>query len=133
MIAGMRTTIACLAACLALVAAGCGGDDSSDNGAPPATQPVNTDTTPTPAQASVVDVDMREIKYIPADVTVKVGQTVRWKNSDPVAHTVTSKSAGVDSGTIDPEKSFETKFRKAGKVSYFCEIHPTQKGTVTVR
>ena len=135
MIAGMRATIACLAVCAALGVAGCGGDDSSsDEGAPPATQPVATDTTPTPAQAAVVEVDMKDIKYVPADVTAKVGQAVRWTNSDPVAHTVTAKSGSdVDSGTIDPNDTFETKFTKAGKVDYVCTIHPNQTGTVTVR
>lgn len=135
MIGAMRATIACLAVCVALGVAGCGGDDSSsDNGAPPATQPVATDTTPTPAQAAVVEVDMKDIKYVPADVTAKVGQTVRWTNSDPVAHTVTAKSGSdVDSGTIDPNDTFETKFTKPGKVDYVCAIHPNQTGTVTVR
>jgi plastocyanin len=134
MIGAMRATIGSVAACLALGFAGCGGDDSSNSGPPPATQPVATSTETTPAAANVVEVDMKDIKYVPASVTAKVGQTVRWTNSDPVAHTVTAKSGSdVDSGTIDPNDTFETKFTKAGKVDYVCAIHPNQTGTVTVR
>ena len=123
-----------LAACLALAGgtlAACGGDDEDSASPAPATTPVPTQK---PASAGVVKVDMKDIKYVPQNATVKVGQTVRWTNSDPVAHTVTAKSGStIDSGTIDPGKTYEAKFDKAGKVDYVCTIHPNQKGSVTVR
>ncbi len=126
-----RTII--VAACV-LVAGGalaaCGGDDDEDR----ATKAPVTTAAPSGAQAAdVVAVDMKDIKYVPQDATAKVGQTVRWTNSDPVAHTVTAtKGSDVDSGTIDANETFETKFDKPGKVEYVCTIHPNQTGTVTV-
>ncbi len=121
-----------VATCLLLAGAlaACGGDDDEDR----ATKAPVTTAAPSGAPAAdVVTVDMKDIKYIPRDATAKVGQTVRWTNSDPVAHTVTAKSGSdVDSGTIDANETFETKFDKPGKVDYVCTIHPNQTGTVTV-
>jgi plastocyanin len=75
-------------------------------------------------------------------VQVKVGQSVIWTNHDSVQHTVTSGSPGsgdvgkeFDSGLtklINPGQTFEKKFDKAGTFSYFCQLHPTMTGTVTV-
>jgi plastocyanin len=131
----MTKPITALAACLALaggVAAGCGGDDEESASTTPATTAGPAQTTEAPAD--VVMVDMKDIKYVPRNVTANVGQTVRWTNSDPVAHTVTAKSGSdVDSGTINPNDTFEAKFDKPGKVDYVCTIHPNQTGTVTVR
>ena len=130
----MTKPMTILAACLALAGgtlAACGGDDEDSASTAPATTPVPTQK---PAAPDVVAVDMKDIKYVPQNVTAKVGQTVRWTNSDPVAHTVTAKSGSkIDSGTIAPGKTYEAKFDKAGRVDYVCAIHPNQKGTVTVR
>jgi plastocyanin len=131
----MTKRITVLAVCLALALAACGSEEKSVDttpAAPGTTEPATTATTQS-AAGDVVEVDMKDIKYVPDNVTAKVGQTIRWKNSDPVAHTVDAESAGVESGTIDPGKTFETKFDKAGKVDYVCAIHPNQTGTVTVQ
>jgi plastocyanin len=135
-----RTTA--FAACLALAAplAACGSSNKSTSAstpAPPASTPATTPGKANPAPttgAAVVAVDIKDIKFAPATVTAKVGQVVKWTNSDPVAHTVTAKSGSdVDSGTIAPNQTFETKFKKAGRVDYVCSIHPNQTGTVIVK
>ncbi len=79
---------------------------------------------------------MKDIQYVPKDVTVKKGGTVTWTNSDTVAHTVTKESgpgAEFDSGNLDVDATFEQKFTAPGKVNYVCTIHPNQTGTVTVK
>jgi plastocyanin len=136
----MTKLLAVLTACLALslTLAACGGDDddggSGDSAAP--SQPAETTAGDKPAAGGeTVTVDMRDIKYVPQDVTVKTGTTVTWTNSDKVPHTVT-KDAGpgeqFDSGTIAPGGEYEQTFAKAGKVDYVCTIHPNQVGSVTV-
>ena len=35
---------------------------------------------------------MKDILFVPEKVTARVGQTVRWTNSDDVEHTVKAKS-----------------------------------------
>jgi len=128
----MTKPLTALAVCAALAGgtlAACGDDDEESASTTPAAAPATTG-----AAADVVVVDMKDIEYVPRNATAKVGQTVRWTNSDPVAHTVTAKSGSdVDSGTIDPGKDFETRFDRPGKVDYVCTIHPNQTGTVTVR
>jgi plastocyanin len=122
--------------------AGCGGGEV---GGPKAkTQPEGeTATSAKPAPGGpgkpartreVVQVAMRDIKNVPEKVTVKVGQTVKWTNEDPVAHTATARSgATFDSGTINAGKTFSWTARKPGTVEYYCTIHgPQQSGTITV-
>ena len=88
------TRIALLAATLvALVAAGCGGssnDKSSSSQPAPATKaPAGTKTAAT-SSGGTVSIDMKNIKFDPAQQTVTVGQKVIWTNQDSVDHNVTA-------------------------------------------
>lgn len=133
----MRRLFPTAAGCLAVAALpliGCGGSSSSDTGSTPAPAPA-TDTAAadtggtTTAGAQVV---MKDIKFVPESATTKAGTTVTWTNNDSVPHTVTAPQAGIDSGTIEPGKTFAFAFQKAGTVDYVCTIHPGQKGSITV-
>ena len=115
-----------LAAVLGLLASGCGGDDDDGNAGGEGGGA---------GGGEAVEVNMEGTKYVPQDVTVPAGGTVKWNNTDTPTHTVTyEKGAGekFDSGTMNPGDSFEQKFTAPGTVNYVCEIHPFQKGTVTV-
>ena len=79
---------------------------------------------------------MKDIQFVPTDVTVYAGTTITWTNSDQVAHTVTKEGgpgADFDSGNVDPGATFEQTFDGPGTVDYVCTIHPGQTGTVTVK
>lgn len=130
--------IACLA--LGLVAAGCGDDDdSSDSGsantaAETAAAPQGAATAP--ASGEVVDVDIKDVKFNPKDLTIKKGETVKWTNSDGFAHDVTKEGGpGPDfkSKTLESGDTFEQTFDTAGKIDYLCTIHSGQTGTITVK
>ena len=128
--------------CLALGLAACGDDDDDESAAPAKTdttaqqQPAETTAEEQPeASGEPVTVDMKDIKFVPENVTVKVGTTVKWTNSDEVPHTVTKEEgpgAEFDSGNVAAGEEFEHTFDAAGEVKYVCEIHPGQEGTVTV-
>jgi plastocyanin len=126
-------------ACCALGAAGCGGGGGTTDTNAQATQPTSATVAPTtvakPGGAGQVVVDMKDIKYVPQHVDVKVGQTVKWTNSDAVAHTVTAdKGASFDSGTINVGGTYQWKAAKPGEIHYFCTIHgQVQSGTITVK
>jgi plastocyanin len=79
--------------------------------------------------------------YIPADLTVNVGDTVIWTNNDVLApHTVTSgthsdpDTAGdiFDSMNLNYLVTFSYTFNEAGQFDYHCDYHPWMTGVVNV-
>ena len=71
--------------------------------------------------------------YNPGEVSVSVGGTVTWVNTDRESHTSTSNAAHWDSGIIAPGRQFSSTFPTAGTFQYHCAIHPGMVGTVVVR
>lgn len=71
--------------------------------------------------------------FQPAELTVNVGDTVVWKNTDVVSHTVTSADGSFDSGEIKPGKSWRLVAKKAGVFAYACSPHPNMRGALTVK
>jgi plastocyanin len=71
--------------------------------------------------------------FQPADLTVMVGDTVVWKNTDIVSHTVTAADGSFDSDEIKPGKSWKFVAKKAGTFMYGCSPHPNMHGTLTVK
>ena len=49
--------------------------------------------TPAP-QAGVTDVKMQNMAFVPQNVTIKQGESVRWTNMDLAPHTATSGNPG---------------------------------------
>ena len=86
-------------------------------------QPVATNT-----------VSIKNFAFDPAVITVKVGTTVTWTNSDQDPHTVTSdgKSGPLNSKPLNAGDTYQYTFTQAGTFSYLCTIHPFMTATVTV-
>ena len=127
-----------LALLLAAAPAGCGGDGGEEQGNTQGVSTTETTTGPgktTAGGGRTVRVSMKDIRYVPANVTVRVGDKVRWTNDDPVAHTVTATSgARFDSGNIDAGGHYTYTPTGTGRISYYCTIHGRQQsGTITVR
>ena len=76
---------------------------------------------------------MKDIKFVPHRIVVKLGQRVRWTNEDSVAHTVASSSLRIASEAITQGKSFTYTPKRKGTFAYFCTIHAGQNGTLVVR
>jgi plastocyanin len=128
-----------IGACLALAAlplAGCGGDDKGTSASTQTATQQEKTTTQAEAVPAVVDVSIGDNFYKPNDLTIKVGQSVKWRNDGAVAHTVTSdsdSSVKFDSGTLQPRGVYALKPGSRGKLTYFCTIHgKVQSGTITV-
>ena len=84
-----------------------------------------------------IEVRMRGVAFVPKEVTIKQGQTVRWTNDDLVLHTATSGSPGdPDAGSIFDSpllalgQSFTHQFNEVGTYVYFCRPHPTTREMV---
>jgi len=70
--------------------------------------------------------------FRPAVISVRVGDTITWRNADPVAHTVTEKTAGLDSGDIAAGGAFRFVAKRKGRYTYVCTLHPTMRGELVV-
>ncbi|MFJ2665074.1 plastocyanin/azurin family copper-binding protein [Nocardia fluminea] len=118
----------------ALLSAGCSGD--SGNAATTTTRkprPVTTTTTQQHAPTNLT-VEVGDMRYAPADATIKVGETVTWKFSDKVPHNVQGigdKAMGLNSPIFD-KGEWSYTFTQPGTYRYMCTLHPDMRGTITV-
>ncbi len=90
-----------------------------------------------PAGSSAPGCDETNECFIPADVSINVGETVTWSNDDSAAHTVTSGVPGAaddvfDSSLFMAGTTFSHTFDEAGEYDYFCLVHPWMTGKVQV-
>lgn len=69
----------------------------------------------------------------PQTLTVPVGTTVTWTNSDDIPHTSVSTDGVFKSRVLDTDEKFSYTFTKAGTYPYYCTIHPKMTGKVVVR
>ena len=83
------------------------------------------------AATSGTAVDIAGFKFGPAEIDVKVGDTITWTNSDKQAHTATS-SGNFDTKSIAPGATGTATFKTAGTFEYICSFHPFMKGKVVV-
>jgi plastocyanin len=95
-------------------------------------QTTGTGPTAGTGQSGSVQVLMKNTTFIPADVTVKVGQTVTWANEDPIEHDVVANDGSFQSSVLPQGGTFSFTFTKSGSFPYYCAIHPSMTGAVTV-
>lgn len=108
----------------------CGDDKATPSADAPAEQQ-SADDTGSPTDT----IRIKDFNFIPPEATVKVGQKITIPNADTAPHTLTEESAkasSFDSGTIRGKQTGSVTFEKAGTFKFYCEFHPTMKGTVTV-
>jgi plastocyanin len=84
-----------------------------------------------PASNAAVKID--NFVFGPQTLTVPVGTTVTWTNSDDIPHTSVSTQGVFKSKVLDTDEKFSYKFEKAGTYPYYCTIHPKMTGTVVVQ
>jgi plastocyanin len=82
-------------------------------------------------RAEEANVTIDNFTFAPAQLTVKVGTTVTWKNRDDIPHLVVS-AGKFRSKPLDTDDSFSFTFTSPGDYKYFCSLHPHMTGTITV-
>jgi plastocyanin len=82
-------------------------------------------------------VSIKGFAFNPAQVNVTKTGTVTWTNDDGTTHTVTSGVPGTPNGKFDQRvesgNTFKFTFTDAGTYEFFCSIHNSMRGTVTVK
>jgi plastocyanin len=122
-------------------------DLSGSPEASPAASPVAS-----PVAAATVKMTT-QLRFEPAEVTIKRGETITWVNASPIPHTTTGDpdknpvkttrpelaqvppgAEGWDSGLLNEGQSFSHTFTVAGEYKYFCIPHVLSGmlGTVVV-
>ena len=113
-------------------------DDAPMAGAPDEDGGPTTHTVTVPAGTSVLGCEETDECYIPAEITIGLGDTVTWDNVDTAAHTVTSGTIDggpdgrFDSSLLLAAKSYSFTFEAAGDYDYYCIVHPWMVGKVIV-
>lgn len=128
---------------------------AAPNDATPAASPAASPlASPAASPVPVVTVKMTtQLRFEPAEVTIKRGETITWVNAGPIPHTATGDPEKTpvketrpelaqlppgaepwDSGLLDEGQSFSHTFTVAGEYKYFCIPHVLSGmlGTVTV-
>lgn len=76
---------------------------------------------------------MRDIRFVPEEISIVQGQTLYFWNQDNSEHTA-SIEGGEDSGSIPPGQHWGWTARESGVFEFICEVHPgPMQGTITVR
>ena len=112
-------------ASVAAVAAAVTSDDDGQN---------NPEAVPgdTADLGDAVPVEIRDFAFTPADATVPAGSAIRWTNADGLAHSVVADDGTFASSNIDEGEAYAFTFSEPGTYPYFCGIHESIRGTVTV-
>jgi len=84
--------------------------------------------------AEEYDVDQLDKNFSVEELKLKVGDTVRFTNTDPFFHNVfsLSEASTFDLGSYPKGEYKKIVFDKPGKVEVECAIHPRMKMTITV-
>ena len=83
---------------------------------------------------NVVEVRIEGYKYLPAEVSIKAGDSVRWVNHEKrTSHSVVFPAeGGRESERFFPDESWQRKFDKPGRYEYHCGPHPEMTGVILV-
>ena len=77
---------------------------------------------PTSAQADAT-ITMTSESFNPVEVYIAPGQTVLWKNSNFLTHTVTADDSSFDSGDLGTGEQFSMSFDTPGSYPFYCQYH----------
>ena len=116
--------------------------------------PTDVTSTPTPTQSPTATEDAMMEKeqvmekntvqitsagFSPKSISIKVGESVTWMNSDSQKHTVNSIPHPVHTdyqplnlGVIQPDNQKSLTFDKVGTYKYHDHLNPSLTGAVTV-
>ena len=81
-----------------------------------------------------VEVGIEKYTFTPAEVSIRVGDTVKWVNREKrTSHSIVFPAeGGLESERMFPDESWQRRFDRVGRYDYSCGPHPEMKGVVVV-
>jgi len=77
-------------------------------------------------------IDINEMRFQPAELSIHAGDTVEWINHDLVDHDITEeKNKDWRSGVLKNGQSWKTVIKKT--TDYYCSIHVVMKGKLSIK
>lgn len=92
------------------------------------TAPVTTTTSAPASSGSTPSVTTKGLAFTPTSLSISVGQSVAFVVSS--SHTVSWQDGDPGRGATDA--AYSRTFSKAGTYSFYCSIHTSMTGTITV-
>jgi plastocyanin len=86
-----------------------------------------------PASTATTTVQIKSTGFVPATVTINQDDSVTWTNTDTKDHQVVANGGSFASPILKKGQSYTHAFRSGGTFRYHDGLHPTLKGTITVR
>ena len=82
--------------------------------------------------SQIHEISISNMMFIPAELNINVGDTVRWTNNDAMPHTVTATGNEFDSGNLSSGETFMFVFTADGAFPYVCAYHSNMSGVINV-
>ena len=115
--------IAVSVACLCTVAESCTPSESGKE--------EENETTKTAPIHGTHSIAISEMKFIPAELYAKQGDTVVFVNMDVVTHDITEEASKAWSSSMLPTKQSWSMVVSQSS-NYYCSLHPVMKGKIVM-
>lgn len=78
------------------------------------------------------EVAIRNFKFVPDMLEVRVGDTIRWTNEDRAPHDATALDKSWNSALLQRNQSSEVKVVEGMSPDYLCSIHPSMLASIKI-
>ena len=83
-----------------------------------------------PSSTHTDTVKISDMKFVPEEIKVRMGDTIIWINNDLVAHCITEINKGWTSSPISAGASWKMAVNNGAE--YYCAIHLVMKGRIVL-
>lgn len=83
--------------------------------------------------APTVSATIQGNTFLPATITVRAGDVIRWTNLDGAPHNAQLTNGACATAILGKGESAALRFFVPGTYDYFCVVHPNMRATVVVQ
>jgi len=85
-----------------------------------------------PSLAVEHTIEIKSLKFVPAELTVRLGDKVTWINRDIAPHTATANDKSWDTKRLKKGEAMSLVVTAEMKADYFCRFHPNMKARLVI-